>query len=273
MRTQLRPIINYISNNWERIIFALFGFLGLYFCIGFLIERKTNEAAIVFVLAFFSFFYSNLARFRRFKGLGFEAELWEDKQKEAEHLIGRLKRVVAIYTSEVVMGSVKRGRLDADSWKKHWDLFSELIEQHSDLGQDIDFSDLKDELDTYFLFDMCGELSPSIWQEIDRGKREAQTKISKEFGDPVNDLEAYNKQIGKLRDIKSNVENSFYIARKENLAERILETANESKDKLSQYFGIDINFDEEKISRLKRIAGLFNTRPVKVTDELVSWAD
>jgi hypothetical protein len=57
---------------------------------------------------FLQFFYSNLARFKRFKGLGFEAELWEDKQKEAADLIDRLKNVVAIYSREVVMAQVSR---------------------------------------------------------------------------------------------------------------------------------------------------------------------
>jgi hypothetical protein len=64
------------------------------------IEQMTN-AGIVFGLGFLSFIYANVARFKRFKGLGFEAELWEDKQKEAADLIDRLKNVVSIYTREV----------------------------------------------------------------------------------------------------------------------------------------------------------------------------
>ena len=70
------------------------------------IEQMTN-AGIVFGLGFLSFIYANVARYKRFKGLGFEAELWEDKQKEAADLIDRLKNVVSIYTREVILGKVE----------------------------------------------------------------------------------------------------------------------------------------------------------------------
>ena len=65
---------------------------------------------MVFGLGFLSFIYANVARFKRFKGLGFEAELWEDKQKEAADLIERLREVVSIYSREVILGKVRAGR-------------------------------------------------------------------------------------------------------------------------------------------------------------------
>lgn len=65
-------------------------------------------------MAFFSFFYSRLSQF---KGFGFEAELWEDKTKEAEGLIERLKSVVEISTREIVLTKVMQGRWsDGADW-------------------------------------------------------------------------------------------------------------------------------------------------------------
>jgi len=88
--------------------------------------------------------YSKLTRFKKFKGLGFEAELWEDKQKEAAALIDRLKSIVNIYTRELVMGRVMQGRWGAVyKWADHWRLYDELVMQHSQIGQEIDFSDLR----------------------------------------------------------------------------------------------------------------------------------
>ena len=65
---------------------ALFVVVGLTFlgmCFYLLYAEKVAEAAVVFGLGFLSFIYANVARFKRFKGPGFEAELWEDKKKEA----------------------------------------------------------------------------------------------------------------------------------------------------------------------------------------------
>ncbi len=75
-------------------------------------------------MAFFSFIYSNISRFKRFKGLGFEAELWEDKQKEAAQLIDRLKAMVTVYTREIVMQKVMQNRYSGDGrWAESWKLY------------------------------------------------------------------------------------------------------------------------------------------------------
>lgn len=101
-------MMKYLLGNWERLLFGLVGCACLGFGFHFIFEEKITSASAVFAIGFFSFLYSNLARFKRFKGLGFEAELWEDKQKEAADLIDRLKNVVAIYSREVVMAQVSR---------------------------------------------------------------------------------------------------------------------------------------------------------------------
>jgi hypothetical protein len=139
-----------VLNGWERILFGLVGFACLILCFRALWSGQITAGVALFGMAFFSFFYSNLARFKRFKGLGFEAELWEDKQKEAADLIDRLKGIVSTYTREIVMGNVMRGRRGGgEDWEKRWALFDELTGKHTELGQDIDFSPLKREMDGF----------------------------------------------------------------------------------------------------------------------------
>ena len=46
--------------------------------------NTATQALLVFGVAIFCLIFFLLARFKRFKGLGIEAELWEDKQEEAE---------------------------------------------------------------------------------------------------------------------------------------------------------------------------------------------
>jgi len=63
------------------------------FCVGswLAINDQTASATLMLAAAVLCLIFVYLARFKRFKGLGIEAELWEDKQREAEQLIERLK--------------------------------------------------------------------------------------------------------------------------------------------------------------------------------------
>jgi hypothetical protein len=133
-----------VRDKWEQLFFGLVGLVLLFFSFSRLWAEDLAGASATFAMAFFSFIYSNIARFKRFKGLGFEAELWEDKQKEAEQLIDRLKSVVSVYTREVVLQRVLQGRLsDGSKWQDNWALYDDLVSKHNELGQKIDFSDLK----------------------------------------------------------------------------------------------------------------------------------
>jgi len=224
-------------------------------------------------MSFFSFFYSNLARFKKFKGLGFEAELWEDKQKEAADLIDRLKNVVTVYTREIVMNNVMRGRLGAESWQKRLDLIDELEGRHSELGQQIDFSSLKRDVESVFIFDLCSPLASSVRQSIESTKAEAGKIASARFGNPVKDLEGWNKFHENLRSIASKYENVFERAKTENVAKGILLNAQNAKEQFKDNFSIDLKFKDGVIDRLEVLAALIDNRPITITPELVKWAD
>lgn len=101
---------NFFKEYGQQIFFGAVGLIFLSFSFYSLYGQDVAGASATFAMAFLCFIYSNVSRFKRFKGLGFEAELWEDKQKEAEHLIDRLKAVVSVYTREVVVQKVMQGR-------------------------------------------------------------------------------------------------------------------------------------------------------------------
>jgi hypothetical protein len=72
------------------------------------IRDHTSSAATALGFGFLLVVLLLLAKFRRFKGFGFEAEMWEEKQAEAEDLIERLKtfsramvQQMAVYTSNM----------------------------------------------------------------------------------------------------------------------------------------------------------------------------
>ena len=224
--------------NWERILFVLIGLGLLAFSFINLHAGKVTEASAIFVMAFISFVWSNLSRFKKFKGIGFEAELWEDKQKEAADLIDRLKNVVAIYTREIVLANIMRARIPAGiNWKENWKLYDELIAQHNVLGQKIDFSDLKRKVDSIFLFDMCMPLAESVCKSIERAKTTQANVIAQAF---EKDTEGKKKRISELSDIKSKVDDSFMVPERGNLADRIVQMAELARVKLKDTFSVMI---------------------------------
>ena len=213
---------SWLRTNWERVLFGLVGVVLLAASLYLIYLDKVTNAAIVFGLGFLSLIYMNVARFKRFKGLGFEAELWEDTQKEAADLIERLKSVVSIYTREIIKSKVTEGRWGSSpKWQSHWALYDELTDQHNQLGQKIDFTELKTFLDDYFLFDLCRIptecLHKLLWDERDKVRK----MIAQEFGSPIRDSGAYGKRNQQLQETEFVVEDAFDMSKNEGLSERV----------------------------------------------------
>jgi len=274
MPNWLKHLSRYLVKSWERLLFGLVGAACLVLTFYYLISGNMAAGSALFAMSFFSFFYSNLARFKRFKGLGFEAELWEDKQKEAADLIDRLKGIVAAYTREIVMGNVMRGRWGGNaSWEDRWALFDELTGKHTELGQDIDFSQLKRDVDSAFIFDICLPLSQSLSRVVDEGKRQAREKLRNKYGSPITDSDGYNADLQVLNGIGGSLDNLFERAKTENIAREILDAARNAQQKLADAFAVQVAFEPEAAERLEAMAEIVKQRPISVTPELTAWAN
>jgi len=264
----------FFKDQWEQVFFGAVGLFLLMISLYQILFNKLTDGSAIFAMAFFCFFYSNIARFKRFKGLGFEAELWEDKQNEAEEMIERLKSIVAVYTREIVLGKVRENRWGGGGrWHEIWSLYQELVERHTEIGQKIDFGDLKENIEKYFVFDICTSLYEEITHTLWRGVQRAQKNIGEEFGSPVRDIEAYNNRGTQLREIKTELSDIFQIAQTDNLAQRILDLCYQSKQKLYDYFSIEVEFKTETIELLKKVSFLYEKGHVPVTEELIKIAD
>ncbi len=270
----MKNISKWITENWERVLFSIVGLILLVYALHLIFVDQITNAGVVFGLGFFSFIYANVSRFKRFKGLGFEAELWEDKKKEAEGLIERLKDVVSIYTREVVLGKVKEGRWSSGvKWSERWKLYEDLVTQHNTLGQKIDFSDLKKVIDQYFIFDLCLPEMHLVNDSIRNGHTEAGQKISLEFGNPIADSEGYSKRLSQLHAIPAEIRDPFEISQKGDLAAKTIAVWEESSRRLKAEFDVDISLEDGTLQRLHAISELYQSRPVKVTPDLLEQAD
>lgn len=113
--------------KWESLLFKVSGFglisLAVYFPFIGEVPGATLCAAVGLILTFLA----RLSQFKRFKGWGFEAEKWEEKQQEAEKLVESLKGIAALTAREVMLQSIKSGRWGSGQrWEDHWKLFEEV---------------------------------------------------------------------------------------------------------------------------------------------------
>lgn len=273
MPTWIRSGVSYLCANWERILFGLVGAACLVLTFRALLQNQVPTGAALFGMAFFSFFYANLARFKKFKGLGFEAELWEDKQKEAADLIDRLKSIVSTYTREIVMENVMRGRFTSgETWVKRWQLFDELSGKHFELGQEIDFSDLKRDMDSVFIFDICLPLSESIRNTIDVARSDMVKNIEEKYGSPVRDIESITREIARLNAMQFSFDDLFERAKSENIARLILDTAASAKTRVREDFCVVLDYKTDVIERLEAMVRFIANRPIAVTPQLIEWS-
>lgn len=263
-----------LKDHWEQYLFRIAGLAFLAFSFYNLARQDLTGASATFAMGFLCFIFSNIARFKRFKGLGIEAELWEDKQKEAEQLINRLKSVVYVYTREAVMQKVMRGRFsNGANWQENWDLYEELVQEHRELGQEIDFSNLKAEVDSVFLFDFVTNQYEPIRAAVSKSRTQAQRMIQEEFGKPITDAEGYKNRCSQLREIPADLRDLFEMSAKGDVARDVLNWAAEAEAKLKEHFGLEIDLPNKNMSKLKSISELYQKGPIAITEKLIRWAD
>ena len=260
----------FLTDHWKQMFFGVVGLAFLATSFALLWKNNVAGASATFAMAFFAFIYSDISRFKRFKGFGFEAELWEEKQQEAAELIDRLKAVVTVYTREIILGKVMQGRWgDGAKWKDYWKLYEELVQKHSEIGQKIDFTDLKRTLDGIFIFDIISNHYAPLVRAVEEGRAQARNQITKEVGNPIQDMDKYQLRLTDLEGIPAKPGDIFVASQEGNAAEIVLNWATTSKRKLASTFGVDIDLDEEVMGKLENLSKLYQSGPLVVTDELL----
>ena len=260
--------------NWERCFLFLTSLVFLYFSINSFLHSGVAAATAAFVMFFLCLIYANVSRFKRFKGLGFEAELWEDKQQEAADLIERLKNIVEVYTREIIMMKVMSGRWGGGSeWPSRWALYEELVGQHDTLGQKIDFLPLKEKVYRIMVFDSVSALSSEIQHALSKAYTDTNDAISKKFGNPITDAAGFGAELDKLNASRFEIRDLFEIAETENLARYVLNNVEKSAKALKDHFGMDVLLPNDNLEKLRKVDALFQKGDFRVDPDLMSWAD
>ncbi len=262
----------WITGNWERCFLFLIALVFLAFSIRFFLKIEVTAATAAFGMFFLCLIYSNLARFKHFKGFGIEAELWEDKQKEAAVLIDRLKNVVGIYTREAIIGQVMRGRIGSNTgWKHHWQLYDRLVGTHRDIWTGEDFADLKRLLDGFFVFDVIGKLSQSYSALLSKKKIEARKAVNEKFKDAQADPSTL-ALIRRIENIQESIPDSYKVSENGNLAKQWLDMVEAARLTLEETAGVSLDFDAERLSLAKLLATQMENGGLKIDEKLLDLA-
>jgi hypothetical protein len=264
----------WVKECWERVFLFAISLVFLALCLRFFLKAEVAGATAAFVMFFLCLIYANVSRFKRFKGLGFEAELWEDKQKEAADLIERLKNIVQVYTREIVMMKVMSGRWGGGSiWPDRWALYEELVGQHDTLGQKIDFLPLKEKVYRVMVFDAVASAFSPVQRALSKGREEARKVMDAEFGSPITDIEGYNKRAKDLSALHAELKDMFKVSETKNVARYAIDFAENFCRIANEKFGISVQLPQDEMERLRKIDALFEVGDFKVEPELIQWAD
>ncbi|WP_155523093.1 hypothetical protein [Tabrizicola thermarum] len=214
-------------------------------------------------------FLARFSQFKRFKGWGFEAEMWEEKQQEAEKLVESLKGIAALTAREVMLQSIKSGRWGSGKrWEDHWKLFEEVKAAQAGLLDEDGQRKVRRSIDRWFLHDMAitefGKLKEIVTKEVEQARQEIRVK----FGNPVSDPMAFEAEMQLLSTLDKSI-GLFELAGTEPLIESI-EKWWESARKTLANFGIDVAMPSEVRSRLDTYKALESLPEMPVTKELIA---
>jgi len=99
--------------NSVRIILIVFA-IALFVIAGYLYVQKATEAATsAMAFVFLIVCVLTIANYKRIKGFGFEAEMWEEKQVQAAKLIDRLELLSKASAQQVSLIAAKMGLWDS----------------------------------------------------------------------------------------------------------------------------------------------------------------
>lgn len=256
--------------NWERLIFVA---VGLALLSGSLLQARRNDmpsSAALFSMAFFSFFYSNISRFKRFKGLGFEAELWEEKQEEADALIVRLKALMQLVAKETITNKISSGRfIDHTDWVGVWSLFDQLTGGRGKPVFDEDFADIKLDMDQRFLADITSTVASRIFgKKVSEAKRLTHSyrkNAVDQYGNGSPEVVQNSERFNAISDTLVGV------GQADNPAQVAVEWLDRTEVQLKDWFEVELPKDDDFAmarSDLAYLARSFDKGPLEINDRV-----
>lgn len=198
---------------------------------------------------------SNLARFKKIKLPGFEAEMWEDTQKEAERITNNLKKLLDLFSSTTIIQKVTSGRWGkGEKWRDIWNLYFSMLDEHNKLNIGGEFHETLNTLETYFIFDSLHHEMDYIQGKLGQARADAQRVINEKHGPSIKDAKRYSIDLEELNSFEFAIGDMFEAASARSMGNRLAHLATDNKKQIEEKYGIEINIIDEVLENIHYIS-------------------
>lgn len=258
---------------FESRFLKLFGLALIFLTIYFLFKDAITSATVSAAVGLLLTFLSRFSQFKRFKGWGFEAEMWEEKQEEAERLVESLKAVAALTAREVMLQSIKNGRWDdGKSWSDRWKLFDEIKSAQSGLLNPESARQIKKSVDRWFLHDIALTEFGKLQEIVNEGAETAKSRIREQHGNPILDMNGFKADMKIVQEVCRSAGGLFELAGQEPLIESV-ENWWRNACAVFQKFDVPLEIPSEVRAKLDFYSALESLPEMPVTPDLIAAAD
>ncbi len=235
---------------------------------------KTASASVVMAAGVITLIFLYLSQFKRFKGLGIEAELWEQEMEEAEQLVSRLQGLSVAVSEPLMYMAARSGRWSSGiPRRKKFEMMKGIEAQLRDNGvPEQKIIAAMEEWHRFNLIDLSMDFRQAISdiahekiREIDQMTKQLSKPISGGDIKKVKEHQRRHQEIDAQREAFVNVDlgapNKGYSGRLENNFESIDFLDGEEKESLKRRFAEDISDVEyyEENKKFRRLEHWFTS--------------
>ncbi|MDR7151334.1 hypothetical protein J2W49_003310 [Hydrogenophaga palleronii] len=195
---------------------------------------KVGAATVTYTAAVLSLIFAFLPEFKKFKGLGIEAELLDKKIEETDRLLKQLRDITAPIAEMLISSAARSGRWGSGMPRtQKYELMQRIESELKKCGvEDSQLDRAKKDWHYYNIFDLATPVFEKISEKLKLVQQERE-KALREFKQPITPermdeyrrlIELRNevgKEIGNLRDLRQ-------IKNQDHLVEQVLESISNS---------------------------------------------
>lgn len=157
-------------------------------------QTKVAEGALCAAMGLLLLAFVQLSRFKRFRGLGFEAELWETKQEEAALLVDQTRQLLGVLAKTTLIAAPRMNRYMMGFTRRELLDLSDQVERLL-IAAKAPTADLKSEIDRLISVDMVMPITSLISNRVQTRARECERVVTERFGSPITDAEGYGEAV------------------------------------------------------------------------------
>ncbi|KAA5805323.1 hypothetical protein F1654_04920 [Alkalicaulis satelles] len=197
---------------------------------------------------------SNLAKFKKIKFSGFEAEMWGDTQKEAERITHNLKRLLDILSTRVIFNEVDLKTLENNrNWESVWELYFIIQHEYKELDISGKLSTNLTKLKSIFIYHSLQCEIDYIHKKFANARSEIENRINEMHSRSEIDADERALKLKKLDQLQFNAGDVFEKASNRTLGVHLNIMITEGKKKIEEECGVDIEITKEVIDNINYV--------------------